>query len=350
MLIKQFRRSIPSFPEIRIILIFLIYGSMILPLPAQSTQYSDNSPDDSIYIKQQPALSGFPGHDDTLTAKQKKARTWLVGGLNVAGYGGAMIALYSAWYSKYDQSSFHTFNDWPEWKQVDKVGHLYSAYIESAGSMELWKWTGMDRKKRIWIGGMSGAAYQTVIEVLDGFSEGWGWSWGDFGANILGSATLVSQELIWNEQRIRLKFSFNHKRYEDPELNARSDKLFGKSTAERLLKDYNGQTYWASANLHSFFPQSDIPKWLNVSVGYGAEGLFGGRENIAKDDEGTIIFDRPDIKRYRQWYLAPDIDFSKIRTNSKFLRVVFVFLNAIKFPAPALELSQGKLKAHFLYF
>ena len=65
----------------------------------------------------------------------------------------------------------------PEWKQVDKVGHFYSAYIESRASMELWRWTGIDRKKRIWIGGMSGAFYQTVIEILDGFSAGWGWSW-----------------------------------------------------------------------------------------------------------------------------------------------------------------------------
>src|SRR5690606_17210052 len=59
-----------------------------------------------------------------LTPEQKRKRTWLVAGVNVVGYGGTMIALYSAWYSKYDQTSFHTFNDWPEWKQVDKAGHL----------------------------------------------------------------------------------------------------------------------------------------------------------------------------------------------------------------------------------
>jgi hypothetical protein len=121
-----------------------------------------------------------------LSPKQKKTRTWLVASGNVVGYSTVMIGLYDSWYKDYPQSSFHTFNDWPEWKQVDKVGHLYSAYIESYGSMELWRWTGMERKKRIWIGGMSGAFYQTVIEVLDGFSAEWGWSWADFGTNILG--------------------------------------------------------------------------------------------------------------------------------------------------------------------
>ena len=54
----------------------------------------------------------------------------------------------------------------------------------------------MDRyiqKKRILIGGFSGAAYQTVLESLNGFSSQWGWSWGDFAANIAGSSLLVAQ-------------------------------------------------------------------------------------------------------------------------------------------------------------
>ena len=261
-----------------------------------------------------------------------------------------MIALSSAWYSQYEKTKFHTFNDFPEWKQVDKVGHLYSAYIESRASMEMWRWTGIDRKKRIWIGGMSGAVYQTVIEFLDGHSAGWGWSWGDFGANILGSGAMIAQELAWDDQRIKLKFSFHKKSYSDPTLNQRSDVLFGKSIPERLLKDYNGQTYWASANLKPFFKNSNIPEWLSVAVGYGAEGMFGGTENIGKDANGNIIFNRTDIKRYRQWYLAPDIDLTKIKTNKKGLKFLFTVLSAFKFPTPSLELSNGKFKVHALHF
>jgi uncharacterized protein YfiM (DUF2279 family) len=233
---------------------------------------------------------------------------------------------------------------------MDKAGHVFSAYAESRISMELWRWTGIERKKRIWLGGMSGAAYQTVIEVLDGFSEGWGWSWADFGANVLGSGALVAQELAWDDQRIKLKFSFHSKKYDDPELNQRSKVLFGESSAESFLKDYNGQTYWASANLKPFFPNSSIPDWLSVSVGYGAEGLFGGRENVGRDEDGTIIFNRPDIKRYRKWFLAPDIDLSKIKTSSKALRFIFTTLSVFKFPLPSLEWSNGKLRLHALYF
>ena len=49
-----------------------------------------------------------------LTHEQKKKRIWFVAASNVVGYSGAMVALSSAWYSQYKQTSFHTFNDFPE--------------------------------------------------------------------------------------------------------------------------------------------------------------------------------------------------------------------------------------------
>lgn len=338
-------------------LLQLILLLLIHPLAAQdSIRRPDQPVPDTAGHGQYPAqrLKTFNIHADqqhpNLNHEQKKRRTWLIGGANVLGYGGTMIGLYQTWYKNYPQSKFHTFNDWPEWKQADKAGHLYSAYIESYGSMKMWQWAGMERKKRIWIGGMSGAIYQTVIEVLDAHSAGWGWSWGDFSANILGSGVLVAQELAWDEQRIRIKFSFHKKNYADPTLDQRSDILFGNTLAERMLKDYNGQTYWASANLNSFFKQSRLPAWLSIAVGYGAEGLFGGTANIAKDENGNIIFNRPDIKRYRQWFLSPDIDLSKIKTNKKGVRFLFTVLSAFKFPAPSLEYGNGKFRLHALYF
>lgn len=304
----------------------------------------------SSFINLEPSYRNWSLPDTGLSRQQVKNRVKWVVAANIAGYGGIMTGLYAAWYSNYETTGFHAFDDSREWLQMDKVGHVYSAYAESMGSMELWRWTGIDRKKRIWLGGMSGAVYQTVIEVLDGFSEGWGWSWADFGANILGSGTLVAQELAWDEQRIKLKFSFHTKSYGDPQLEQRSDVLFGKSTAERLLKDYNGQTYWASVNLKSFFKKSNLPSWLSVALGYGAEGMFGGTENIGKDDQGNIVFSRPDIKRYRQWYLAPDVDLAKIKTKKKGIKVLLTVLNVLKFPAPALEFSRGRLKFRVLHF
>ena len=58
------------------------------------------------------------------------------------------------------------FNDAGEWLQMDKAGHIFSAYMLSKYSRELWRWSGLPRKKQIWIGGMSGLAYQSVVELL----------------------------------------------------------------------------------------------------------------------------------------------------------------------------------------
>ncbi|HEX4876896.1 MAG TPA: DUF2279 domain-containing protein, partial [Chitinophagaceae bacterium] len=287
---------------------------------------------------------------EPLTSNQIKSRTWLITGANVIGYGGVMTALAAAWYDNYTQTKLHSFDDSREWLQVDKVGHFYGTWIESRANNELWKWTGMERKKRIWISGLTSFAFQTTIEYLDGKSAEWGWSWSDFGANILGSGSFIAQELAWNEQRIKLKWSFHRKTYKDASLNQRSNELFGDSSPERFLKDYNGQTYWASIGLKSIFPKSKLPDWLCLAVGYGAEGMFGGEENLAKDKNGMIIFDRRDIKRYRQWYLAPDIDLSKIKTKSKALNILFTILSAFKFPAPSLEVSNKKLRFNFIHF
>ncbi|MBM3412748.1 MAG: DUF2279 domain-containing protein [Bacteroidetes bacterium] len=269
---------------------------------------------------------------------------------NLSGYGGTMAGLYTAWYRNYPQSKFHTINDWKEWKQMDKVGHIYGAYIESVGSMELWNWAGMERKKRIWIGGLSGAAYQTVIEVLDGFSKEWGWSWGDIAANMIGSGLLIGQELAWNEQRLQIKFSYHPRHYQDLILQERSNQLFGHNPSSRFLKDYNGQTYWASIAIAPFLKKGNWPKWLNLAIGYGADGLFGGHENFSSTPGNGVVFNRRDIIRYRQWYIAPDINWKKIPTNRAGVRLLFTFLNAFKFPAPTLELSNGKVFFHPFYF
>src|SRR5215218_9323810 len=68
---------------------------------------------------------------DSTTAERyafNKKRVKLIAATNVIGYSAAMAGLYSAWYKDYPQSKFHTFNDIDEWKQIDKFGHVYSAY------------------------------------------------------------------------------------------------------------------------------------------------------------------------------------------------------------------------------
>jgi hypothetical protein len=269
-----------------------------------------------------------------------------------------MYYLNNIWYSQYPKKGFHTFNDLGEWNQVDKVGHAYSAYVGTKLFTTFYRWSGVSASKSRKYGVIGGLAYLSVIETLDGFSHKWGFSLGDMGANIAGSLGYALQDRYWGEQRIIMKYSTHRQDYKTVELLKRANNLYGTSTLERIFKDYNAQTYWLSTSPRSFMPQSYWPQWLNLAVGYGADGMYGGFENIARDDYGNIIlatnglpeFDRRDIQRIRQWYIAPDIDFSKIPWGSKTLKDFFKIVN-LKMPLPALQYnSSNQWKLHAAYF
>lgn len=298
-------------------------------------------------VGQDTALVSHKGPENHSAFRDRK---WTVGALSAVGYGGSFVFLSQAWYKDYPRTSFHTFDDNGEWLQMDKIGHAWTAYHTSRFTTNLWRWAGVSVDNSILLGAGSSLLYMLSIEYLDGRSAEWGWSWGDAGADILGASLYAGQEWMWKGQRINIKFSSSPENYGQADLNARADKLFGRSFQGRLLKDYNAQTYWVSANLRSFLPDAKLPAWLNVSIGYGAGGMFGGFENVARDKEGNLTFDRRDIKRYRQWYLAPDVDLTKIKTKSKVLQSVFSALNVLKFPAPALELSNGQLRLKALAY
>ena len=295
------------------------------------------------------------GNDSTLVQSKghqgiKTGRLLLVSGVHAALWTGSYIALDRTWYANYPRSSFHFFNDDAEWNQMDKGGHLWTCYNISRISSEMWHWTGLKPSTSIWLGGLSGIAYQSIIEIQDGFSSEWGFSWGDMTANAVGAAAYISQALGWKEQRIQIKLSYWSNEYNTPELRTRRDELFGRSLTEQVLKDYNSQTYWISVNLKSFFPRSNLPKWLDASLGYSADGMFGARENKWIDKQGGT-HDRTDIVRLRRFFIAPDIDLTKIKTRSKLLRSVFFVLNMVKVPAPALEVnSLGTWKLHAIWF
>ncbi|HJU45763.1 MAG TPA: DUF2279 domain-containing protein [Chitinophagaceae bacterium] len=293
--------------------------------------------------------SSVKAQDSIPLQQVSSKKVWLIAGANVALWTGSFIALNKAWYADYPKSKFHFFNDNSEWNQMDKIGHAWTAYRISRLSAGAWRWTGLSDKKSAWIGGISGVAYQSIIEIQDGFSDEWGFSWGDMTANVIGSAAFTVQALTWKEQRLQIKLSNNPYQYPD-DLIERRDQLFGKSLPERMLKDYNSQTYWISANLESFFPKTKLPAWLNFSAGYASELMLGGHENKWIDKIG-VPHDRTDIPRVRRFFIAPDLEFVKIKTRSKLLRTVFLLINGMKLPAPALELnSKGRIKLHGIYF
>ncbi len=266
----------------------------------------------------------------------------MIGVLSVQGalYIGSLSGLYFLWYSNYPQSSFHLFNDDNEWLQMDKCGHATTSYYISMIGNWSYRWAGLSRKQSAWFGGLLAEAYMLNIEILDGFSAEWGFSVGDFTANTLGAAIFVSQQLIWDEQRFRLKFSYHQTTY--PVYNP--DQL-GRNLIQQMLKDYNGQSYWLSGNISTFLPKtSKFPKWLNIAIGYGAGGMTGASANVINPNV-------PPQQRYRRFLLSVDVDLTRIPTRSKFLKGVFTVLSFIKIPAPAIEYnSLGNFRFYPIYY
>jgi len=292
------------------------------------------------------ATNTLKGQDST--NKERKLQKWVLGSVQV-GFGlGSFYTLNKAWYSNYPRTNFHFYNDWKEWQQMDKIGHSWSAFQLSRLSSNLWEAAGTPKSKAAWIGSLSSMGYMSIIEILDGYSDKWGFSAYDILSNTVGASAFLLQELKWKEERLVFKLSYFPVQYGT--LSPRADDLFGKSGIEKLLKDYNGQTYWASLNIRSFFPESQAPQWLNLAIGYGAKTMLGGYENSWTDNNGQPIV-RPDIVRYKRFYLSLDIDLNRIKTKNRTLKTILSAANVLKIPAPALELnSQGRVRFHPLFY
>jgi len=277
--------------------------------------------------------SSFYKKADTLNTKRRNAISITASAMT----GGALIALNQLWYKEYPRSGFHFKNDNNDWKQMDKTGHFMTSYYLGKLGMEVLDWAGVSKKNQLIYGATYGFAFLTAVEVLDGYSEEWGASTGDVLANAAGTSLLIGQELLWNEQRIIVKYSFHQ-----TDIAKQRPNTFGKNYLQQTLKDYNGQTYWLSANIWSFNKRSSFPKWINIALGYGADEMLYGNSNA-----GNAMLQN----HYRQLYLSLDVDLTKIKTNSEFLKSIFSIVNFVKIPAPALEINnKGDITFHYLYF
>jgi hypothetical protein len=267
---------------------------------------------------------------DSVVSK-KRLRTFTL--VSASAYGVTLAGLNHLWYQHAPRQSFHFFNDDAEWKQVDKLGHLYSSFYLSYATSRGLQWSHVPVRKSDLIGAMAGFLVLVPVEVFDGFSAAYGASAGDLVADAAGASLFLGQKLLWNEVRLIPKFSYHPTGYA-----ANRPDLLGDSPTSRLIKDYNGQTYWLAADMDKFIR---FPKWLNLAAGYGAQGMV-----YARDAQNTNAGYSP----YRQYYLAIDLDLSAIKTRSKFVKSLIFVASMIRLPAPALEFNRNKVVFHPLYF
>ncbi|MBW7866752.1 MAG: DUF2279 domain-containing protein [Brumimicrobium sp.] len=273
-----------------------------------------------------------------------KKRTIWVSSVVGTGWVGSIVGLQGVWYKDSWSNKMHIFNDSKEWRGMDKMGHAFTGNMIAKNMSALYRWSGLTRNQSLLIGSSISFGYMATLEILDGFSTNWGFSWSDIGANSLGIAWNVWQELAWQEERIKLKFSAHL----SPYAKYRQEVL-GSTFMQRILKDYNGQTYWLSISPGSFLSSSSrFPKWISFSFGYSIDQKLHGQADIY-----TYYSDNAPPKTFyaqSQFLFSLDIDFEKIPTKKKWLHVIFKAINHVKMPFPAMIVTGKSVKVHPFYF
>lgn len=285
-------------------------------------------------LSQPQFASSYP---DTLN--KKRLRNTIA--VEVGSYIGGLSFLSFIWYKDQERVPFHFYDDSKGYLQMDKSGHAYGAYRQSYSAYYALRWAGVDKKRALIFGGPMGLIFQTPIEVFDGLYEGWGFSWPDMAANTLGAALFTAQEAFFDEQVVLMKFSYSPSIY--PDYHSK----LGESHIERFFLDYNAHTYWLSGNLNRITGLEKIPTWINIAIGYSANGMISEFDNPLYYNGEPF----PHLERYRQYIFSMDVDFSKIPAKRKWVQKIFRTINLIKIPFPALEIhSNGNFRFNPLYF
>ena len=264
-----------------------------------------------------------------------KRNAAIVAGSHAVIYGGTVVGLNQLWFKDCQWIGMHTINDNGDWLQMDKLCHATTSYHASLFGDESMRLAGVDSKRSALYGGAFSLLFMTTIELMDAGYEGWGFSWGDMAADASGIALYTTQQLLWDEQRISLKYSFHpteYAQYNPEEL--------GHNLISQSLKDYNGITLWAAFNVKELLLDSDsgFPEWITVDLGYGAKGMV--------EPQPTA-----DFERVRQFYLAPGVDLAKLPVGNRYLKAILRAFSFIKLPTPALEYNASdKFVWHWLYF
>ncbi len=252
----------------------------------------------------------------------------------------SLIGLSAIWYNE-PSNGFHGFNDAGEWLQMDKVGHLVTAYSIVKINSSLLHRGGMDVTKAWNRSAVLAFTYMLGIEILDGFSPSYGASASDLLANSAGIGLAYLQYRTRTNNDFTLKFNYRMSKYPVFRPN-----LLGNNATERWLKDYNGQVYWISASARKICTWQGMPNWVAIALGYGVDGVLGGKKNPQYNEAGQLL---PEFKRRREFYLALDVDLVKLFGARRKLSRTFELVSFFKMPLPGIQYKDGNVSG-FLFF
>ncbi|MBM2814895.1 MAG: hypothetical protein HW421_1657 [Ignavibacteria bacterium] len=241
-----------------------------------------------------------------------------------------------------DVGPFNVREDGKYTAYIDKPGHIYGTYMPSYLLSEFLITSGFNPDDATLLGGALGLAYNSYIEVLDGFSIKFGFSPTDWFANIFGAGFFVAQHYFPVLQNFTPKFMYVN----PPWLGE-----YNRKQAETFIDNYSAQNFYLSVNVHNLLPEyykNYWPSWLELSIGYAVYGLSVG----TTDNGAELIYHDPHFtKVYGNRKLLISLDYNLINLLPEgpgFWNWMRQSLNYFKLPSPTLEI--GRITKFYLLY
>ncbi len=248
----------------------------------------------------------------------------------LAGIGGVTLGIgvavhiyqANAWWQN-QSSTFKIVNDWKYALWLDKMGHFFGAALIAHGLSAGFEAANVDLERSAIYGAIGALAFETFIEIEDGFGPQWGFSPGDLGADFLGALYTVGQYYYPTLKHIQPRVSYF------PSEEYRNGEHKGN-----IIDDYAGQKYWLGLRMKELLPNSISDYWpsfLMISVGMGLrnwDGFGGGKQDI---------------------YIALDLDAETLPLYGPFWQFVKNTLNFIHFPMPGIRITPDTAAFVFVY-
>ncbi len=246
--------------------------------------------------------------------KINKTSLLIYGGITLATGIGVHIYQSNAWWRN-QNSHFHFENDNKYALQIDKYGHYYGAYLLGHIFSSTLEASNLDLESSYQYGALLSFLFQMYVEIEDGFGPNWGFSPGDAGADLLGSAYFLSQYYFPVLHNFQPRLSYWP-----------TEKVLSGKTNAIIIDDYEGQTFWMSIRVKDLLPKSLAQYWptfLMLAVGTDARNLdgHGGGQ--------------------REYFLSFDIDYDVLPLHGEFGQWVKNTLGLFHFPMPGIRLSPG---------
>lgn len=225
------------------------------------------NPPASIGSSAAPPPLAMPFHDNAdVVAPTDRNLRWK----NAAVIGGVTLAVgaYGAKHWWDISSSFGTRNE--GWfgqgtyaGGADKLGHAFTTYAGTRVLARAFDGLGNPPERSLRLAGWTSLGVFTGVEVMDGFSSRWRFSYEDMVFNAAGVAFALLLEKYPSIDAL-LDFRLLYRRSGD-------DRLRGKTSP---TGDYSGQTYLLAFKADGVPVLRDVPlvRYLELLVGYGARG------------------------------------------------------------------------------